>query len=107
MKKFIILIPVYNDWKSVFKLLDNIDLQIKDWDAEVSVLIVNVEFWLRKSALYNSNFNAKFFTSEPFLKNLPTSISEDWVLEPYNFVSVDPVKTVIQYFPLFKTCKFW
>ena len=41
MKKFIILIPVYNDWKSVFKLLENIDEQIKDWDAEVSVLIVN------------------------------------------------------------------
>ena len=41
MKKFIILIPVYNDWKSVFKLLENIDVQIKDWDAEVSVLIVN------------------------------------------------------------------
>ena len=41
MKKFIILIPVYNDWQSVFKLLENIDLQIADWDAEVSVLIVN------------------------------------------------------------------
>ena len=41
MKKFIILIPVYNDWTSVFKLLENIDAQIKDWDAEVSVLIVN------------------------------------------------------------------
>ena len=41
MKKFIILIPVYNDWKSVFKLLENIDLQIANWDAEVSVLIVN------------------------------------------------------------------
>ena len=41
MKKFIISIPVYNDWKSVFKLLENIDVQIKDWDAEVSVLIVN------------------------------------------------------------------
>ena len=41
MKKFIILIPVYNDWKSVFKLLENINVQIKDWDAEVSVLIVN------------------------------------------------------------------
>jgi len=41
MKKFTILIPVYNDWKSVFKLLENIDVQIKDWDAEVSVLIVN------------------------------------------------------------------
>ena len=41
MKKFIILIPVYNDWKSIFKLLENIDLQILAWDAEVSVLIVN------------------------------------------------------------------
>ena len=39
--KIIILIPVYNDWQSVFKLLENIDVQIKDWDAEVSVLIVN------------------------------------------------------------------
>ena len=41
MKKYIILMPVYNDWKSVFKLLENIDVQIKDWDAEVSVLIIN------------------------------------------------------------------
>ena len=41
MKKIIILTPVYNDWKSVFKLLENIDVQIKDWDAETSVLIVN------------------------------------------------------------------
>ena len=41
MKKFIILIPIYNDWKSVFKLLENIDLQIADWNAEISILIVN------------------------------------------------------------------
>ena len=41
MKKFIILISVYNDWKSVFKLLQNIDLQIVDWDANVSILVVN------------------------------------------------------------------
>ena len=41
MKKFVILIPVYNDWKSVFKLLENIDLQIANLDAEFSVLIVN------------------------------------------------------------------
>ena len=30
MKKFIILISIYNDWKSVFKLLENIDLQIAE-----------------------------------------------------------------------------
>ena len=41
MKKFIILIPLYNDWKSVSKLLNEIDLQVNNWDAEVSVIIVN------------------------------------------------------------------
>ena len=41
MKKFIILIPVYNDWKSVSKLLNEIDFETKKWDAEVSIIIVN------------------------------------------------------------------
>ena len=41
MKKFKILIPLYNDWKSVFKLLDEIDIQTNNWDAEVSVVIIN------------------------------------------------------------------
>ena len=41
MKNFIILIPLYNDWKSVSKLLNEIDLQIKNWDFDVSVLIIN------------------------------------------------------------------
>ena len=41
MKKFIILIPLYNDWKSVSKLLREIDLLTNNWDAEVSVIIVN------------------------------------------------------------------
>ena len=36
-----ILIPIYNDWQSVFKLLENIDLQLDGWDTEVSVLIIN------------------------------------------------------------------
>ena len=41
MKKFTILIPVYNDWTSAFILLKNIDVQVANWDAEVSVLIIN------------------------------------------------------------------
>ena len=48
--------PVYNDWKSVFKLLENIDVQIKDWDAEVSVLIVNDASTEERS---DFNFNLK------------------------------------------------
>ena len=41
MKKFIILIPLYNDWKSVSKLLKEIDSQVSNWEAEVSVILVN------------------------------------------------------------------
>ncbi len=41
MKKIKILISIYNDWKSVFKLLENIDLQVAEWDAEISILIIN------------------------------------------------------------------
>jgi glycosyltransferase involved in cell wall biosynthesis len=44
MKKTKILIPVYNDWKSVFKLLENINEGLDGWGsdiAEVSVIIIN------------------------------------------------------------------
>ena len=41
MKKFIILMPLYNDWESVSKLLEQIDLQTNIWDTEVSIVIVN------------------------------------------------------------------
>ena len=41
MKKFIILIPLFNDWRSASKLLNEIDLQTISWNVEVSVIIVN------------------------------------------------------------------
>ena len=41
MKKFVILIPVFNDWKSVSKLLINIDTQIDNWKADISIIVVN------------------------------------------------------------------
>ena len=40
-KKIKILIPIYNDWKSVFKLLENIDQVISNEENEVSIFIVN------------------------------------------------------------------
>ena len=54
MKKFIILIPLYNDWKSVSKLLDEIDLQVNNWEAEVSVIIINDASTESKSGLDKS-----------------------------------------------------
>ena len=41
MKKIKILIPVYNDWESVFKLLENINLEATKIDINFSVIIVN------------------------------------------------------------------
>jgi hypothetical protein len=41
MKKIIILIPVYNDWQSIFKLLENINSEVSVLDSEFSVIIVN------------------------------------------------------------------
>ena len=39
--KIKIIIPVYNDWKSVFKLLENINSEISSIDAEFSIIIIN------------------------------------------------------------------
>ena len=39
--KFKILIPIYNDWQSVFKLLKNINLNIENLDHEISAVIIN------------------------------------------------------------------
>ena len=41
MKKIIILIPVFNDWQSLFKLLENINNEVLNLDAEFSIIIVN------------------------------------------------------------------
>jgi hypothetical protein len=41
MKKIKILIPMYNDWESGYKLLENIDQQIDGWETEISAIIVN------------------------------------------------------------------
>ena len=41
MNKIKILIPIYNDWQSVFKLLENINLEASTLKVEFSVIIIN------------------------------------------------------------------
>ena len=41
MKKIKILIPVYNDWQSVFKLIENINSQVSTLNDEFSLIIIN------------------------------------------------------------------
>ena len=55
MKKYIILIPLYNDWKSASKLLEEIDEETNIWEGQVSVVIVN-----DASTEKRINFSSKF-----------------------------------------------
>ena len=41
MSKIKVLIPIYNDWQSAFKLLEDVDLQVNDLNHEFSIIIVN------------------------------------------------------------------
>ena len=41
MSKIKILIPIYNDWNSAFKLLENINSEVSVLDSEFSIIIVN------------------------------------------------------------------
>ena len=64
MKKFIVLIPLFNDWQSVSKLLNQIDIQVKNWNVDVSILIVNDASTEKKSGL---EFNFKKIKSAKIL----------------------------------------
>ena len=50
MKKTKILIPIYNDWQSVYKLLENIDRDLHGWDADIAVIIINDASTEKKTA---------------------------------------------------------
>ena len=39
--KIKVLIPLYNDWQSLLKLLENIDYQVSDIDQTISIVVVN------------------------------------------------------------------
>jgi len=52
--KIKILIPVYNDWQSVFKLLENINSEVSNLDHEFSVIIVNDASTENKPELFNN-----------------------------------------------------
>ncbi len=54
MKKIKILIPIYNDWQSLFKLLENINFEVSNLGHEFSVIIVNDASTEPRSELSNN-----------------------------------------------------
>ena len=59
MNKIKILIPVYNDWQSVFKLLENINLEVSKLEEECSVIIVNDASTENRIELTTNFYNLK------------------------------------------------
>ena len=41
MKKFIILIPIFNDRESLTKLIEDINFEVKDFTSHISIIVVN------------------------------------------------------------------
>jgi len=41
MKKYVILIPIYNDRESLTKLIENINSEVKDFNSEISIVVIN------------------------------------------------------------------
>ena len=41
MKKYIILIPIYNDRESLTKLIEDINFEVKDFTSQISIIVVN------------------------------------------------------------------
>ena len=60
MKKIVLLLPVYNDWESLIKLIDEIGIVIKDINNyEFSCVIVNDSSLLKKPEIKKpKNFNS-------------------------------------------------
>jgi len=59
MIKIKILIPIYNDWQAVFKLLENINLEVSMLDYEFSIIIVNDSSTEKKPEFFGNLDNLK------------------------------------------------
>ena len=52
--KIVILVPIYNDWKSISKLLEDINSNVSDLDCNFSIIIVN-DASTEEQSIYPSN----------------------------------------------------
>ena len=73
MKKYIIIIPVYNDWQSVLKLIDNIDLQINN--QNIDIVIIN-----------DASTEAIDGTKRTYSKINSVKVTESFIIERYSHV---------------------
>ena len=59
MKKYIILIPIYNDRESLTKLIANINIEVNDLNSEISIIVINDRSSQQISDYYQNIYNIK------------------------------------------------
>ena len=70
MKKFKILIPVYNDWQSLSTLLNNVDNEIKNLDHEFSIIVID------DASTFHRHLNLKDLSNIKSIKILSMKIRD-------------------------------
>ena len=88
-----ILIPIYNDWRSIFELLKNIDQQIKEINEEISVLIVNDGSNEEKENENLPTNNTLRNSQSDIVGSLEFTGNENWNID-YNFSADNDLNTV-------------
>ena len=89
--KITILIPVFNDWQSLFKLLENINSEVSNLDHDFSLIIVNdastenkpeisSNFELRKKCDLPPLLSIKVLKSAVKLDFFPTFLYSFWII---------------------------
>ena len=70
MKKIIILIPVFNDWQSLNKLLENINLNLSKLNFNISLIVVNDASNEKNTNDLNKFENIKSIKTINLIKNI-------------------------------------
>ncbi len=93
--KIIILIPVYNDWQSLFKLLQNINYEVDGLNKEFSIFVVNDASTENKPQFYNNLNNLKSIKIINMKENRGharcIAVGLKYILENENFDYVIPM----------------
>ena len=93
--KIIILIPVYNDWQSLFKLLQNINSEVDGLNKEFSIFVVNDASTENKPQFYNNLNNLKSIKIINMKENRGharcIAVGLKYILENENFDYVIPM----------------
>ena len=106
MKKIIILIPVFNDWQSLKKLLENINLNLSKLNFNISLIVVNDASNEKNTNDLNKFENIKSIKTAVLWKKKDSTFEPDycaqkldsnpWIVQPFEHYEEVRVEELIK-----------